>query len=117
MLGRERGVHTLSRALALTSDDKDAHQIAIALLALAFGSRRIRVEGSAWGRRTDGKIKVEYWGLEGETDSVSVRSLDDIQWAALQALTASDPVWRAETNLFTGFGLPRQRNVVATLIM
>jgi hypothetical protein len=117
LLGRGPGVPALSRALALTSDDDDAHQIAHALLTLAFGERRIQAEGSVWSCESDGKIKIEYWGLKGEVDPVSARSLEDIQGAALQALTASDPVWRVETNLFALFGLPSQRNAVATLIM
>jgi hypothetical protein len=118
LLGRDRGVPALSRALVLTSDDDDdAHQIAHGLLALAFGGRRIEAEGAAWSKEPGGRRKIEYYGLKGEVEPVTSRSLDDTQHAALLALTASDAVWRVETNLLSLFGLPSQRESVAVLIL
>jgi hypothetical protein len=62
-------------------------------------------------------VTIDYWGLTGVVDPVTSQSLDRSQRAALQALVASDAVWRAKTNLFTLVGLPSERGAVAALLL
>lgn len=116
-LGAQRGVQALACALSITTDDEDAHQIANAMLNLAFGAHRADAEGTAWSRDRSGRLKIEYWGVKGEAAPVSARSLTTIQRASLRSLVASDPVWQVETNLFALFGLPIARDAVAALIL
>jgi hypothetical protein len=61
--------------------------------------------------------KLEERPAGGDVSSPSLKPGGFTSHFALKSLTASDAVWRDETNLFTLFGLPGQREALSALIL
>ena len=116
LLGPERELAALLKAVALGEGDAVLRVVAEHLLRLAFGDRR-----TGWGRtaisgvREDGGVapgqkpkmvrNIEYWGLKGAAPEIPVK-LNEAQRAVLIELAAKPGLWQFRTNLWALFGLP-----------
>jgi hypothetical protein len=110
-LGAPRGTDALIQCLNGPRGSREAHRIAEALLALAFGERAYVVHSE---HRSGAVARIEYRSKE-ELGS-HARTFSELQRRVITAVVQCDEVWGIDSNLLEMFGLPSTRSELGALL-
>jgi tetratricopeptide (TPR) repeat protein len=111
VLGPERSVPALSRALALTDDSETLLELAGMILDILFNGGQLQEKSTAQssplheGQRV---MVIDYWSPPVKPVGNSA-DLSKIQCSTLAILLQMEAFWRVEHNLLSLYGLPAKR--------
>jgi hypothetical protein len=104
VLGTDRELAALRKAVALGDGEKVLRVVAEHLLRLVFEDRR-----TGWGKTASsghkGVRNIEYWGLKGAAPTIPLK-LNESQRVVLGEFAEKPGLWQFRTNLWALFGLP-----------